>query len=507
MKRSKLSMTWRARLLNGALSGLALIALVALAQSRIRTVLYDAVDRAVQSQAEEALKHGYPPFMQGGREGRSEGRGEGRGGPGFPGEHSDNDRSRPQGRGFFDFGRGRGPFGGGEPPILRFGTTALLPPRRIPLHGTPDPGRPLWSEAGFEAAKQLGKDMREERGSDGKLLHVFSIRSDGHVLQTAASLEETQAALAEIQRALYALILPVGLLMALLGAVLTDIAFAPIRKLARAAAALQPTNLAARLPQPGGRDTFDQLVTVLNAMLSRMEAAFVRQKRFTADASHELRTPLAVIKAATSFLLEPGDEPLTERQRRTLSRADRTVDRANTLVSDLLLLARSENGSLTVQAESVDLTELLTEAVRAAESGQPSPHAPVLLEVPDATLTTDPKLLHRVVVNLVSNALRHTSAEGKVTIGAALTDPLVLTITDTGEGIAPEHLERLGEPFYRPDASRAREQGGVGLGLALCKEIVNTLGGTITIQSTVGVGTTVIVALGQTMPTPVIISS
>ena len=123
------------------------------------------------------------------------------------------------------------------------------------------------------------------------------------------------------------------------------------------------------------------------------------------------------------------------------------------------------------------------------------------------TLTTDPKLLHRVVVNLVSNALRHTSAEGKVTIGATLTDSLVLTITDTGEGIALEHLERLGEPFYRPDASRAREQGSVGLGLALCKEIVNTLGGTLTIQSTLGVGTTVTVTLRQTIPTPVIISS
>jgi two-component system, OmpR family, sensor kinase len=193
-------------------------------------------------------------------------------------------------------------------------------------------------------------------------------------------------------------------------------------------------------------------------------------------------------------LLE-GDDPLTERQRRTLSRADRTVDRANTLVSDLLLLARSENGTLTTQLETVELPELLSEAIRAAEAGQPSPHAPVLLEAEPRPLTTDPKLVHRLVVNLVSNALRHTGAEGRVTVHASLTDKFVLTIADTGEGIAAENLERLGEPFYRPDASRAREQGGVGLGLALCKEIVSTLGGELVIESTLGVGTTVRVSL------------
>lgn len=101
-------------------------------------------------------------------------------------------------------------------------------------------------------------------------------------------------------------------------------------------------------------------------------------------------------------------------------------------------------------------------------------------------------------MNLVSNALRHTPAVGKITVAATLGESLVLTVTDTGEGIAPEHLERLGEPFYRPDASRAREQGGVGLGLALCKEIAVTLGGTLTIASTVGVGTTVTVILPGT---------
>ncbi len=460
----KLSLTWRARLLNGALSSLALVALVVLAQSRIQSVLYSAVDRAVESQAEEAIKH-MPPQFFGGEPGRGGG-----------------------------FGmRGRGPFGGGGPPILRFGTTSLLPPRRAPLENR-DIQRPLWSLSGYEAARAQGRDLREERDPEGALLHVFSLRTKDYIIQTAASLQETEAALWEIKTALLTLLVPLALLAGLLGGLLTDIAFAPIRQLTRAAAALHPTNLATRLPQPGGNDTFDQLVTVLNAMLTHMEAAFVRQKRFTADASHELRTPLAVIKAATSFLLE-DDEPLTERQRRTLSRADRTVDRANILVSDLLLLARSENGSLAIHTEAVDLAELLTEATRAAEAGQPSPHAPVLLKAPIEHIHTDPKLLHRLVVNLVSNALRHTPATGKITVTVTRRQSLMLAVTDTGEGIAPENLERLGEPFYRPDASRAREQGGVGLGLALCKEIATTLGGTLHIASVLGAGTTVTVTI------------
>jgi signal transduction histidine kinase len=486
----KLSLTWRARLLNGALSGLALVALVALAQSRIRAVLYHAVDEAVTSQAQTMIEmhkrepdQGPPEFRRPG--GFGNGPDERRGQDGMGGQ----DGGRPG-----NFGpRRRGPGGPGF--VIRFGSTALLPPRFIPLqpragehHEAP------WAPEGVAAAIRQGTDLREVRGPNDKILHVYSVRSEGIVLQTAADLDQTNLALDEIQKALYGLILPVGVLMALLGALLTDIAFSPIRKLTRAAAALQPTDLSGRLPAPGGGDTFDQLVTVLNAMLGRLEGAFVRQKRFTADASHELRTPLAVIKAATSFLLE-GDDPLTERQRRTLSRADRTVDRANTLVSDLLLLARSENGTLTTQLETVELPELLSEAIRAAEAGQPSPHAPVLLEAEPRPLTTDPKLVHRLVVNLVSNALRHTGAEGRVTVHASLTDKFVLTIADTGEGIAAENLERLGEPFYRPDASRAREQGGVGLGLALCKEIVSTLGGELVIESTLGVGTTVRVSL------------
>ncbi len=463
-----LSITWRARLLSGLLSSLTLIALVLLAQSRIRAVLFGAVDDALRKQAQGLLRD--PRFAQPPQGWMP--------GPGMAGEPLDGPGPPRRGR--------------GGPPPLQFGTTTLLRPRRIPLERDPSDDRPepsRWSSAGFEAAKLHGEDLRDELAPDGSHRRILSLRGPGAVIQAASQLDGTEGALREIQAALYRLLLPLALGSFVLGALLTELVLAPVRRLARAAASIAPENLAARLPAPGGRDAFDGLVGALNAMLARLDDAFVRQKRFTADASHELRTPLSVIKATTSFLLE-GDT-LSESQRRALSRADATADRANQLVTDLLLLARTENGTLTPRPETVALDSLLREIAADAEATYLAPHAPVVLIVRDgAALATDPELLRRLVGNLLSNALRHTPTNGEVTLRFSEN---TLTVADTGEGIPGEALARIGEPFFRPDDARARTHGGAGLGLALCKEIARSLGATLEIQSEIERGTAVTV--------------
>ena len=466
-----LSITWRARLLNGLLSASILVTLGFLAGHRIRDVLYSSVDRALQGQARDWTRQGFrePP-------------------PKPPGEDF-----HPHG-GFAD-----GPGMRREPPRMNFGTTSLLPPRRLSFEGKTGEGNPPWSQEGFVAAKERGDDIREALSPEGERLHVYSLRTQDRVVQTAATLAETEAALMEIQRALNWLLLPLALGSAILGALLTDLALAPVRQLTRVAAALDTANLATRLPNPGGGDSFDQLVTVLNGMLSRIEAAFTRQKRFTADASHELRTPLAVIKAATSFLIELPDG-LTGIERRMLLRADKTADRASRLVSDLLLLARSENEQLPVHLIETDVASLLEEVVADIETTLGKDHCPIQLVCPpDLHQTFDPELVYRLLSNLLRNALQHTPCERSVTLTA---HPDGFTITDTGEGIAPEVLSRLGEPFYRPDESRDRAQGGAGLGLAICKSIVSTHHGTLTLESAPGIGTTVLVTLTPTTPEP-----
>lgn len=478
-----LSITWRARILSGSLSAITLVALVFLAQSRIRTVLYNGVDDALREQAQGLIRDprfaargqhppladGFPgPFMPGAPIGE--------GPPGGPEGLEGPENDRP-------FRRRRRDRAG------RFGRMRLLLPRRIPLEPRADiPEHPNpWSIAGMQAVRTAQEDIRNDTGENGELLRVFSVRLPESVLQTASQLDSTEAALRDIKDALYSLLIPLSLVSFVLGALLTEVVLAPVRRIAQAAAAIAPDNLAARLPAPGGGDTFDRLVGSLNAMLTRLEEAFDRQKRFTADASHELRTPLAVIKAATSFLLE--DDQLTASQRRTLKRADTTTDRANRLVSDLLLLARMENGSLRVTPKEMALAPLLADVVADAEATIDTPHAPVTLAIPEtARLTTDPDLLRRLVGNLLSNALRHTPETGSVMIRW---QDGILTVTDTGEGIPTEALSRIGEPFYRPDSARARSAGGAGLGLAICKEIAHALGSQLEIQSEQGKGTTV----------------
>ena len=465
-----LSITWRMRLLGGLLGALALAALVGLAQLQIRRVLLGAVDRALVKQAETW-------------------RGGGPGGP-PPGE-----RGRGDGGGWDE----RQPPRRREPPIIDFGTVSLLPPRRLSLTTKKtDEGNPPWSREGFEAARQNREDWREDVGADGATLRVYSLFRNGAVTQTAATTAETEAALAEIRGALLTVLPFLVLLVGGLGALLIDVALAPVRRLVKAAAALQPGQLSARLPAPGGNDAFDKLVHVLNGQLGRIEEAFVRQKRFTADASHELRTPLAVIKANTSLLLETPTA-LSAPQKRLVERADRTVDRAAQLVSDLLELARAQSGTLAVHAAPTSLSGLLESVVHDAEAATPAPRAALALEAaPGETFPLDAALIGRLLLNLTTNALRHTPEEGLITLFAQKTENgLTLTVRDTGEGVPPEALPRLGEPFFRPDDARARTHGGAGLGLALCKEIAHAHGGTLAFESALGEGTTVTVELPE----------
>ena len=479
----KLSITWRVRLMNAALSALILVALVLLAQARIRAVLYGALDTTLTDQARRMANRtvNAPP--------RDNWRGERR--EDFPPPRRDDFRGRGEP---FDSPPPRDGQHRGEPPPLRFGSLTLLPPRRVPLNGT---GREPWSVVGRDAATRAGFDKRTETIGDGTRLRVVSLRvgetdrDPAMIVQAAGNTETIDATLREINLALYTLLVPLAALAAVAGAFLTELALAPVRHLAQAVGAIESSNLSARLPEPGGQDAFDQLATRLNALLSRLDAAFARQKRFTGAASHELRTPLAVIKSATSLLLE-SPQTLSPLQKRTLDRADQSADRANRLITDLLTLTRTENGMLPVQKSAVWLARFLHDV--AADFTSPS--VPIVVHAPEnVTVLTDADIVRRLLQNLIGNALRHTTQGNVMISGNVSGKVLTLVVADTGEGIPSEELPRLGEPFYRPDSSRTRDTGGAGLGLSLCREIVTALGGTLHIQSTLGKGTTVSVTL------------
>ena len=389
-----------------------------------------------------------------------------------------------------------GPQGGllrglGRPP-----QGALLPPRFIGRDRVSVPqDQAPYSLSGLGDAFEGREDVRDERPGQGEEpLRVFSLpvrTRDGEligVVQTAISLMGVDGALDGVTQTLLLLAPVVLLLSGITGAVLAGRVLRPVGNLAAAAERIGAQNLSERLPE-GSHDEFGRLGGAFNGVLSRMEAAFARERRFTADASHELRTPIATIQAASQLL---ESESLTRgEQRETAVAIHDAAERAGRIVKDLLLLARGESGSLPVQREPVTLVALFDSLISSAKLSASGPQARVTVDADLAlTLSTDPHLLGRLVGNLLENALRHTPEGGSVTLSAHETsEGLTISVADTGEGIAPEHLARLFEPFYRVDAARTRTSGGAGLGLSIARALAESLGGTLNLESQVGKGT------------------
>jgi signal transduction histidine kinase len=301
-------------------------------------------------------------------------------------------------------------------------------------------------------------------------------------------------------------VLTIGALVAaVLGAIaalaLSRRALRPLRELTEGAALVETTGDPARrlAAAPAGGEV-RRLTDTLNSMLAALEAASESERRFVADASHELRTPLSIIKANTNLALEHPWP--AERYREFLAAIDTAAGRQSRIVEELLFLARADAGGLARDVGPVCLLEVLEEAAEAVAG--PGQDCVRIGGVDPALLVRGSgSELTRLFTNLLQNAVRHTPPPGTVTV-VAVTDAqsVVVTVTDTGEGIAPEHLPHLGERFYRVDAARAADKGSVGLGLAICRSIIEAHGGEMTIESQVGAGTTVRIRLPLCPPRP-----
>ncbi|HLV81250.1 MAG TPA: HAMP domain-containing sensor histidine kinase [Chthonomonadaceae bacterium] len=380
-------------------------------------------------------------------------------------------------------------------------------PRPYDLQGHamgPPNSAPMLDPAGFARAKARGEDVYATIEFQGKpvraLSRPFPVAGPVQgVVQAGYGLTEVYRALAGLNTALLTLI-PVGLLCAgVAGTALTDRILRRVRAMSQAAERLSARDLSARLPVLG-RDEFAGLAETFNSLLGRLEAAFrqqerliAQQRRFTADASHELKTPLTVIKGNASMALR--GRPSEEAFRQSLQEIDRAADTMARLVQDLLLLARSDEGQL-----GKDRIELLVQEVleRAIANVANCRHAPITLQIEGESprVVGNEAELTRLFSNLLDNAARYTPPDGKITVTARReSGQAIVTIADTGIGIALEHLPHLGERFYRVDPSRTHQDGGTGLGLSICKSIVEAHGGTLSFASAPGAGTVVTVML------------
>jgi signal transduction histidine kinase len=232
-------------------------------------------------------------------------------------------------------------------------------------------------------------------------------------------------------------------------------------------------------------------------MLDRLEAAFQRQRQFTADASHELRTPLAMLRSQIDVALQRRRRGGEYEQILASLRED--TERLSQMVGELLTLARADAGQEVLEREPVNLDELAIQVVAAMQPLAATRGVQLRHEAgpgPGAVVLGDQTRLMQLFVNLVDNGLKYTPAGGVVVVSVhADAERITVRVTDTGVGIAAEHLPHLFERFYRADAARARAEGGAGLGLAICQWIAHAHGGTIVIDSEAGRGTAVSVAL------------
>ncbi len=243
-----------------------------------------------------------------------------------------------------------------------------------------------------------------------------------------------------------------------------------------------------RLHDASGRPLGALVVLDNVTRLRRLEAI---RRDFVANVSHELRTPITAIKGFLETLQEGDHDP--DAQRHFLAIAYRQADRLHHIIEDLLTLSKVEQSDETrqIQFEDLDVAQVVRAAAQActhaaAEQG-------ITLEVPTEPLPWhgSAALLEEAVVNLLDNAIKYSPPGSTVRIeGSAGAAELVLRVIDQGAGIAPEHLPRLFERFYRVDKARSRSLGGTGLGLAIVKHIVAAHGGQVTVESAPGEGST-----------------
>jgi heavy metal sensor kinase len=315
------------------------------------------------------------------------------------------------------------------------------------------------------------------------------------VLEVARSYAEVNAALHQLAL-LMALAVPLTLLLASAGGLfLAARALGPIDRITRAAAAISAEDLSRRLNFGEARDEVGRLAATFDGMLDRLDAAFRRQRQFTADASHELRTPLTMLASQIDVALDRRRTPAEYEQILGSLREDTT--RMSQLLGELLTLARADAGQQLISREALGLGELVRNVVSAMQPLAAQREVELTENVgAPAMVEGDQTRLSQLLLNLLDNGLRYTSPGGSVSVSLAEDGRwAVLRVADTGVGIAAEHLPHVFERFYRTDAARARADGGAGLGLAICEWIAEAHGGQITVDSALGRGTAFTVRL------------
>jgi two-component system OmpR family sensor kinase len=336
-------------------------------------------------------------------------------------------------------------------------------------------------------------------GGDRVTYFTVPARSGGERYRVRASLEPGSGVMlvlatplsdAEdtLQRLLWIeLVVTLGVLVAifLLGLWIVRLGLRPLAAIGSTADLITAGDLSQRVSRADSRTEVGRLGLALNTMLDRIEASDRRLRRFVADASHELRTPLAAVSAYAE-LFHRGADKRPDDLARAMTGISRESDRMKELVEDLLLLARLDEGQ-PLERAPVEIGALAAEAVETARALDPT--RPLDLQAGQAVVLGDRASLRRVLDNLLGNVRSHTPPETPAHVRvSSVNGSAVLEVADEGPGLPPDELGRVFHRFYRADASRSRESGGVGLGLSIVAAIAEAHDGTVSVAEAPGGG-------------------
>ncbi len=352
---------------------------------------------------------------------------------------------------------------------LGFRPPGFPPPRPRPDDGTPPPPRPrrpAFATLSDGATTWRVGVMGHERASIvlGVDLASFQAENDHY-------------------RNLFLITCPLALLLLAGGGWwLATRALRPVQVITEKAARINARGLDERIPAVRSDRELGRLVEVMNDMLQRLERSFRQAARFSADAAHELKTPLTILQGQLEQSLQEAPDGSTEQQ--TYGELLAEVQRLRSIVRKLLLLARADAGQMHRGLETVDLSERARQLVE--DTRELAPHLDVRADVaPGVRVRADPDLLHQILQNLASNAVKFNHGDpGAIEIDLRLAGGLArLGMANTGQPLTPEEQARLFERFYRGDPARSRRIDGVGLGLSLAREIALSHGGDLRVDT------------------------
>ncbi len=338
---------------------------------------------------------------------------------------------------------------------------------------------------------------------------VFDDLVPRYLVQVAASTTSLDDNMFELRLLLF-ISVPLTILAAALGGLfLAKKAFDPIDRIIRTAQSISAEHLDKRLDTGKVDDEVTRLSRTLNDMFDRIEEAFRLQKQFTADASHELKTPLTILLGEMEVAL--ANPRTSEDYVGTLKSAVEEIRRITKIVDELLTIARLESGQLRLQKLPVRLDELLLDAVSKTSAYASKRSISISFEVRNQSNGDDEEImiagdedkLLSVFINLLDNAVKYSDDNSSIRVVQTTgNNSAIVEISDNGVGITKEDLPHVFDRFYRADKSRssAGNRSGTGLGLPISKYLIEALGGSISIKSEAGAGTTVTVKLPIMLP-------